>query len=134
MRTRDDLETLFLRLDVDYEEIEEGMFLIKPSTEGVPPVVVNITPPLLLIRIKVMDLPEAGGSRELYQTLLEMNARDVVHGAYGLEEGELIISDTLELDTLDFEELQASVESLLMAVSSHMKTIKGLAAPTSEGD
>ena len=133
MRTRDDLETLFLRLDVDYEELEEGMFLIKPETEGVPPVVINFTPPLLLIRVKVMDLPDEKGSKELYRSLLEMNAQDVVHGAYGIEEGELIISDTLELETLDFEELQASVESLLMAVSSHMKTIKSLAGAASEG-
>ena len=135
MRTRDDLETLLLRMDVDYEELEEGLFLVKPkSDEGAPPVVVNITPPLLLIRVKIMDLPADGGSTELFKTLLELNAQDVVHGAYGIEEDELIISDTLELETLDFEELQASVESVLFAVSSHMGTIKGLAGSTSEGD
>jgi hypothetical protein len=92
-----------------------------------------VTPPLLLIRVKVMDLPDEGGSRDLYQTLLELNATDVVHGAYGIEDGEVIISDTLELDTLDFEELQASVESVLMAVSSHLQKIKALAGTNHQG-
>jgi len=50
-----------------------------------------------------------------------------VHGSYGIEDGELILSDTLELETLDFVEIQASIESLQMAVSSHMERIKELA-------
>ena len=81
---------------------------------------------------KVMDLPEEGGSKEFYRKLLELNAGDVVHGAYGIEEGELIISDTLELATLDFQELQASVESVLFAVSSHMEMLKELAGVSGE--
>jgi hypothetical protein len=96
-------------------------------------VVVHLSAPLLLIRVKVMDLPAEGGSKEFYRTLLELNATDVVHGAYGIEEGELIISDTLELATLDFQELQASVESVLLAVSSHMEMLRGLAGVNGEG-
>mgnify|MGYP003572229979 FL=1 len=133
MLDRDDLETFLLRMDVDYEEVDEGMFLIEPKAEGAPPVVVHLSAPLLLIRVKVMDLPEEGGSKEFYRTLLELNATDVVHGAYGIEEGELIISDTLELATLDFQELQASVESVLLAVSSHMEMLRGLAGVNGEG-
>ena len=132
MVDRDDLETFLLRMDVDYEEVDEGMFLVQPGAEGAPPVVVHLSTPLLLIRVKVMDLPEEGGSKEFYRKLLELNAGDVVHGAYGIEEGELIISDTLELATLDFQELQASVESVLFAVSSHMEMLKGLAGMNGE--
>jgi hypothetical protein len=75
-----------------------------------------------------MDLPANGaGLTDLYRCLLELNATDIVHGAYGIEEGELILSDTLELENLDFEELQASVESLQYAASSHLNRIKTLA-------
>jgi hypothetical protein len=76
--------------------------------------------------MKVMDLPEKG-SAELYRTLLELNASDVVHGAYGIEEDELILSDTLELETLDFHEMQSSVESMQLAAAGHAERIKGLA-------
>ena len=44
----------------------------------------------------------------------------------------LILTDTLELETLDFPEVQASVESLQMAASSHMERIKALASTGQE--
>ena len=97
--------------------------------------VVHYADALLLIRMKLMDLPEDLGDRavDLYRTLLELNASDVVHGAYGIEEGELILSNTLELETLDFHELQASVESIELAASGHMKRIRALAGQEAEG-
>ena len=79
-------------------------------------------------------LPESGDGRvDLYRTLLELNATDLVHGAYGLEDGELIISDTLELETLDFHELQASMESIELAAASHMEKIRKLAGVEAVG-
>ena len=78
--------------------------------------------------MKLMDLPETLASEmELYRTLLELNATDVVHGAYGIEEGELILSDTLELETLDFHELRASMESIELAATGHMERVRALA-------
>jgi hypothetical protein len=130
MVTREDLESFLIRMDAEYEEVDEGMYLVRPSTERLP-IVLNYSPPLLLLRMKVMDLPEENGNAELYRTLLELNATDVVHGAYGLEDGELILSDTLELSTLDFEEVQASVESIQLAASGHMPRIREMADNTS---
>ena len=77
--------------------------------------------------MKVMDLPDGDGHLDLYKTLLELNATDVVHGAYGIEDGELVLSDYLGLETLDFPELQASIESIQLAATSHMEQIKTLA-------
>jgi hypothetical protein len=128
MLTREDLESYFLRMeDLESEELEEGMYLVRSRT-GASPVFVNYSPPLLLLRLSVMQLPEQGGSDvDLFRTLLELNATDVVHGAYGLEERELILSDTLELETLDFHELQASIESMQLAAAGHMERIRSLA-------
>ena len=95
--------------------------------------VVHHSPPLLVVRLKVMDLPAGQDLGKLFESLLEWNATDVVHGAYGIEEGYLILTDTLELETLDFPELQASLESLQMAASSHMEQIKALATTGVEG-
>ena len=132
MVTRDDLESFLIRMDVEYEEVEEGMFLVRTRNGGLP-LVVNHAPPLLLLRMKVMDLASDKGTPDLFRSLLELNATDVVHGAYGLEDGELILSDTLELETLDFQEVQASVESIQMAASSHMERIRQLSGTPSEG-
>jgi hypothetical protein len=132
MVTRDDLESFLIRMDLDFNEVDEGMFLVQGSNEGAP-VVVHHTPPLLVIRLKVMSLPTGNNLSELYKALLVWNATDVVHGAYGIEEEDLIISDTLELETLDFPELQASLESVQMAASSHVEQIKALASAGQEG-
>jgi hypothetical protein len=126
MVTREDLESYLIRMDLDFEEVDEGMFLVHPRNEG-PPVVVHHSPPLLVVRLKIMNVPKGKNLGDLYETLLVWNATDVVHGAYGIEEGDLVLTDTLELETLDFPELQASLESMQMASASHIKQIKALA-------
>jgi hypothetical protein len=133
MVTREDLESFLMRMDLEYEEVDPGMFLVHGRNSGLP-MVVHHADALLLIRMKVMDLPAAAnGKTELYRTLLELNASDVVHGAYGIEEGELIISDTLELATLDFHEVRASMESMELAAVSHMERIRALAGVVATG-
>ena len=134
MVTRDDLESYLIRMDLDFEEVDEGMFLVQHKEDG-PPVVVHHSPPLLVARLKVMDVPE-GRDRDLcglFKNLLIWNATDVVHGAYGIEEGDLVLTDTLELETLDFPELQAALESMQMAAASHYDKIKELAGTGQEG-
>ncbi len=131
MVTRDDLESFLIRMDLDWSEVDEGMFLVQSPSGAV---VVHFSDPVLLVRLKVMDLPNAESDlSELYRALLELNATDIVHGAYGIEDGELILTDTLELQTLDFEELQASVESLQFAASSHLGRIKVVAGAGDDG-
>lgn len=133
MVSREDLESFFIRMDVEYEEVEQGMYLVRGRQSGFP-TVVHHADNLLLIRMKVMDLPEGDGhALELYRTLLELNATDIVHGAYGIEDDELILSDTLELETLDFLELQASMESMELAATGHMERIRALAGAQVEG-
>ena len=127
MVSREDLESYLIRMDLDYEEIDDGMYLIRGENSGLP-FVVHHADALLLIRMKVMDMPdEKETSAEFYRRLLELNATEVVHGAYGIEDGDLILSDTLELETLDFLELQASMESIELAAASHMDQIRSLA-------
>lgn len=137
MVTKEDLESYLMRMDADFEEVDDGMFLVRSDDEGGPAIVVHHDDPLLLVRLKVMDLPQSDDdgspskdeSRmcQLFETLLRLNATDVIHGAYGIEEDELILSDTLPLSTLDFEELRASLESVQLAASSHISTIRALA-------
>jgi len=127
MVSREDLESFLIRMGLEYEEVDDGMYLTRTES-GAAPVVVHHADALLLIRMKVMDMPEENErSLHLYRTLLELNATEVVHGAYGIEDGDLILSDTLELETLDFLELQASMESITLAAATHMDTIRDLA-------
>jgi len=133
MVSREDLESFLIRMDLNYEEVDEGMFLTRGDDGGLP-VVVHHADALLLIRMKVMDMPEESlVTKALYRTLLELNATEIVHGAYGIEEGDLILSDTLELETLDFHELRASMESIALAGATHMEQIRSLTSNGAEG-
>ena len=124
MVSREDIEGFLIRMDLDYEEVDEGMFLTRVEAGGAP-VVVHYADALLLIRMKVMDMP-AEDSPKLFRKLLELNSSEIVHGAYGIENGDLILSDTLELETLGFYGLQASMDSLTLAAASHMEQIRTL--------
>ena len=133
MITREDLESYLIRMGLEFDEVDPGMYLVRGQNSGLP-LVVHHAEALLLIRMKLMDLPDLGEKEvDLYRALLELNATDVVHGAYGIEDGELILSDTLEMETLDFHELRASVESIELAATGHMKRIRSLAGDEVEG-
>lgn len=123
MISREDLESFLIRTEMDHREIGESMWLVDPVKDAVedhPAVVVSLSPPLVIFRASIGTVPEGDHARlKLYQTLLELNASDLVHGAYGLEGNEVILVDALELQDLDYSEFQASLESLSLAVTSH---------------
>jgi hypothetical protein len=128
MMTREDLESYLIRMELDFEEVEECLWVIKPADDGAA-VVVNYTPPVVLLRMKVMDLPVPDDDvrlAPLYRRLLELNATDIVHGSYGIEAQEVVLSDAMELETLDFSELRSSYESLTLAASSHMPELAAI--------
>lgn len=127
MISREDLESFLIRTEMDHREIGESMWLVDPVKDAVedhPAVVVSLSPPLVIFRASIGTVPEGDHARlKLYQTLLELNASDLVHGAYGLEGNEVILVDALELQDLDYSEFQASLESLSLAVTSHVQLL-----------
>lgn len=135
MTTREDLESYFIRMGVDYEEVDEGMWAVKSDDDGAS-VIVHYSPPVVLLRLKVMDLPADSDDTRLatlYRRLLELNAGDILHGAYGIEEREVVLSDALELEDLDFSELRSSYESMIFAATSHVSALAALVPVAQEG-
>lgn len=128
MVTREDIESYLIRTELDFEEVDDGIWVVRPErSEGQaiePAVVVSHLPPVMVLRSSIRQAPDDESAQlRLFRRLLELNATDLVHGAYGLENGEVILSDTLELENLDFSEFQASLESLALAVTSHWQQL-----------
>ena len=123
MISREDLESFLIRTEMDHREIGDQMWIVDPvkdAEEDHPAVVVSLSPPLVIFRASIGIVPEGDHARlNLYRKLLELNAADLVHGAYGLEDDEVILTDSLELQDLDYSEFLASLESLSLAVTSH---------------
>jgi hypothetical protein len=122
MTTREDIQAFLDRLDggnVTVRELEPDTWLAR-TPDGAE-VVVHYAPPVVILRVRVMELPASGPRRsELCRQLLEYNARDLVHGSYGLEGDDVVLTDTLELENLDFNEFEASFDSLTLALASHL--------------
>ena len=125
MVTREDVVNFLNRMEVDFEEVSDGMWLAYADEEqGGTPVVISYAPPLLVFRLKVLDVPRDGDKcAQLYKRLLQANASELVHAAYGLEEEDVILTDSLQLENLDFNEFQATVDSFQMAMATQLDTL-----------
>jgi hypothetical protein len=125
MITREDIQTFLDRLDgggVTVMEIEPNLWLARTPDDA--EVVVHFAPPVVILRVRVMELPASEPRRsELFRQLLEYNARELVHGSYGLEGDHVVLTDTLELENLDFSEFEASFDSITLALASHLATL-----------
>lgn len=125
MVTREDVVNFLNRMELDFEEVEEGMWLAYGDEEkGGTPLVISYAPPLMVFRLKVLDVPnDTDKCTQLYKRLLQANASELVHAAYGLEEEDVILTDSLQLENLDFNEFQATVDSFQMAMATQMDAL-----------
>jgi hypothetical protein len=127
MVTKDDVEGFLNRLGSEgasYSEVEPGLWVVRPSGELDFGVVVHFSPPVVVLRVKVMTLPSSPEAlATLSRRLLELNATDLVHGAYGIEEESIVMTEALELAHLDYEEFLAAYESITVALASHLREL-----------
>ncbi|MFO0230402.1 YbjN domain-containing protein [Gemmatimonas sp.] len=127
MVTREDIEAFLDRLNADgstYQEVEPGLWVVKPGGALDFDVVVTHNPPVVLLRVKVMPLPaDAAESAALNRRLLELNATDLLHGAYGIDGDAGVLTEALELAHLDFEEFLASFESMTLSLTGHLREL-----------
>jgi len=125
MLTKEDIESFLNRLSAEgpsYSEVEPGLWVVRPSGELDFSVVVHYSPPVVLLRVKVMNVPsDDGRCADLNRRLLELNANDLVHGAYGISQDSIVLTEALELEHLDYEEFLAAYESMTLALASHLR-------------
>lgn len=125
MLTHDDIQSFLDRIEggtVEVTELEPGLWRARTQTGA--EFVVHFAPPVVILRVRVMEPPAGSDKRsELYRTLLEFNARDLVHGSYGLEGAHVVLTDALELADLDYSEFEASWDSLTLALASHLSAL-----------
>jgi hypothetical protein len=110
METHDNIEHYLIQMEYPFELIDSNMWIIRDTAN----IVVTYEPPLVAFRMKLMELPK-DRCEEFFKLLLELNATNMIHGAYGIEGNNVVLIDTLQSENLNFNEFQASLDSLLMA-------------------
>lgn len=127
MVTREDIEAFLDRLASEgatYREIEPGLWAVRPGGALDLDFIVHHNPPVVILRVKVMDLPSTNGrSADLNRRLLELNATDLVHGSYGISGDSIVLTEVLELEHLDYEEFLSSYEGMTLALATHVREL-----------
>ena len=122
MISREKVEGYLVKLSLTFQEAGTGSWVVRDAEKGINDLLVILADPLVILRINVMEAP-ATGREKLFEELLRLNATDMVHGAYALDGKNLVIVDTLEADTLDLEEFQASIDAIGLALAQHYRIL-----------
>jgi hypothetical protein len=127
MVNREDIEAFLDRLGAhgaSHKEVEPGLWVVRPSGSLDFDVVVTHNPPVVLLRVKVMPLPERSADvASLTRRLLELNATDLLHGSYGIDHNDVVLTEALELAHLDYEEFLAAFESMTLSLTTHLREL-----------
>ena len=127
MVTHEDIVSFLDRLSADgatHSDVSEGIWNVRPAGALDFGVVVHYSPPVVVLRVKVMDLPAGAAQRSaLEHRLLELNGNDLLHGSYGIQKNEVVLTEALELEHLDFEEFLSAYESITLALASHIREL-----------
>jgi hypothetical protein len=119
MATLENIEHYLIQLEYSFESVEPHMWIVRNTAD----VVVTYEPPLVVFRMKLMEIPQKK-REEFFKLLLEFNAMSMIHGAYGIEEDNVVLIDTLQSEHLDFSEFQASLDALLLASTQDYQKLK----------
>ena len=113
-------------MELNYSIIREDkanqVFVIESLEDGIQNVLIGIADPILIIEQYLFDLTSNVG--EIAHKLLIKN-RDIVHGAFVMDEDgkKVIFRDTLQVESLDLNELDGSLTSLSLLLSEYSDEI-----------
>ena len=112
------IEQYLIELNYSYQEVKPNFWLLNDAEHDLEGMAIVYMEPLVIFRVQVMTVP--GKNREVFfRRLLELNAGEMTHGAYGLEGDKVVITSSLEYGTLDYEEFQATLDGISLALTEH---------------
>jgi hypothetical protein len=127
MTAREKVESYLVKLSLSFREAGPSTWVVSDEEVGLEALLVQLAEPLVILRSRVMDVPSTGREK-LYAELLRLNATDMAHGAYAVDGDAVIIIDTLEAETMDLEELQASIDAIGLALAQHYRSLSAFRA------
>ena len=114
MKTREDIESYLLKMGVVHEDFGGDIWRLREG--GLENLMITLAGPIVVFRLKIMDVPNK--DREiLFETLLRLNTTELFHCAFGIEGNAIVLAGALALENLDYNEFQAVIDEIDMAVS-----------------
>ncbi|MBK7129653.1 MAG: YbjN domain-containing protein [Crocinitomicaceae bacterium] len=105
------------------EDKEKEIFIIEAQEDGISNMLIGIADPIIIMEQYLFDL-QPKNAAEVTKELLKKN-RQIVHGAFVLDEDgkRVIFRDTLQIETLDLNELEGTLSSLSLLLSEYTDEI-----------
>ena len=99
------------------EDREEELFMVENEEAGIHKLLIDCEDPVLIVEYPLFKMKNP--KKEILQELLAKN-RDIIHGAFALtDEDTVIFRDTLQLENLDKNELEGTLESLELLLAEY---------------
>ena len=118
------IEQFLIDLKYSYREVKPNLWLLDDAEHGLEGIAVMYADPLVIIEVQVMNVPRQK-REEFFTKLLELNASEMIHGAYGLHGEKVVIIDTQEYETLDYAEFRATLDGISLALTQHYPILSG---------
>ena len=111
-----------MEIPIVSEDSAEELVVVDDEDNGIKNLMIDCEDPILVMEQIIMKVPQAPG--DLFKRLLQMN-RNLVHGAFVLDENAEIIlfRDTLQLENLDRNELEATIHALSLALAEYSQDL-----------
>jgi hypothetical protein len=107
-----------LGFDIQSEDEAEGLVVITNEEQGINNLIIDCEEDILIFEQIIFKLKNPGDS-EVLTHLLKIN-RSLVHGALTLDdEDRVIFRDTLQLENLDQNELEGSINAISMMMAEY---------------
>ena len=111
---------------------QPGTFLVHGSS-NMPPTALRVDPPLVVLRVHVGDIDgDTHTNAALYEKLLGLNAKSLVHTSFGLEDRRIVLVSALELENLDYNELLATLDEIDMTLAQQVPHLAEMSKPKSQ--
>lgn len=128
MRSVNDVEAYLGKMSRQFSPVDNqpGTFLVHGG-DNMPPTALRVDPPLVVLRVHVGDVAGADETNgTLFKKLLTLNAKSLVHTSFGLEESRIVLVSALELENLDYNELQATLDEIDLTLASQVPALAEL--------
>lgn len=111
-----------LEYDIVSEDTAEELIVVDKEEEGIKNLIIDCEDDILLIEGFLFEVKEK--NPEMLEWLLKEN-RNLIHGAFVLDDTgkKVLFRDTLQLQNLDLNEIEASLNSLQLLLSEHMNAL-----------
>jgi hypothetical protein len=109
---------LDLGYDISHSNEEDNVLVVNDPSSGLNNLVIGVADPLVIFEQFIFECKTENAL--IFKSLLQKN-RDIIHGAFVLdEEGDKVIfRDTLQVENLDINEIEATINSLSLLLSEY---------------